>query len=145
MPPCAAPLSPEAGRRQKEGPLRLNLLRLLLAAEALVLFLDKKNQKSSHLPMLLGRTGPLRCKAEQHHGCLYFALNISPLKSFIRQNLKGPCLCAQGHHVLPHFHPKLGGDKKKRTVPNHCEKEAWGIDGTRPGAGLVGKGRDCHQ
>jgi hypothetical protein len=27
----------------------MNLLRLLIAAEAFVLFLDKKNQKSSHL------------------------------------------------------------------------------------------------
>jgi hypothetical protein len=48
-----------------------------MAAEAIVIFLDKKNQKSSHLPILLFRTRPLRCKPGSTTGCLDLRLGFA--------------------------------------------------------------------
>jgi hypothetical protein len=89
----------------------INLLRLLLAAEALVLFLDKKNQKSSHLPMLLLPHESIALQSQAAPRAVYILpLAGLPLSSFIRQNLKGPF---QPHEppFAARFRPKLEGDE----------------------------------
>jgi hypothetical protein len=81
----------------------INLLRLLLAAEALVLFLDKKNQKSSHLPMLLLPHEAIALQSQAAPRAVYILpLARLPLSSFIRQNLKGPSN-RTSHPLLPAF------------------------------------------
>jgi hypothetical protein len=49
-----------------------------MAAEAFVLFLDKKNQKSSHLHYASCRTRPCAAKPGSTTGCLDLPLLASP-------------------------------------------------------------------
>jgi len=49
-----------------------------MPAEAFVLFLDKKNQKSSHLPMLLFAQGNCAAKPGSTTGCLYLRRWLRP-------------------------------------------------------------------
>jgi len=83
-----------------------------MAAEAFVLFLDKKNQKSSHLHYASFRTRPLPSKAGHHHGLFRFAPLASPaLRPSLHADLKGPLQPHKAAMCCPAFSRSWEDDK----------------------------------
>jgi len=132
-----------------------------LAAEAFVLFLDKKNQKSSHLPMLLFAQGLYPAKRGSTTGCLDLRLGFARTWPALHANLKGPhsrtrppCTPplspeAGEHDENPSLTlPKGEGIKNCKSVGSSCAakllfKKSVGLPAHPAGCMALCSGRDC--